>query len=189
MTTDASGTEPAPDDLDRYKDGDQPAFLRLWEHHHDVFAGWLRRHLGRDVQAAEDLLIDTAVKLITPAIRARYNRAKPWGSWAFTILRNLTIDFLRRRTRTGAVAFDAELYPDPDSRVDEDGLAENLHACLEALSGPLRELMVKRYLEDWRQTDIAREMGLSAGTVSKNLEKARILLAQCLEDKGYGDRL
>jgi RNA polymerase sigma-70 factor (ECF subfamily) len=189
MTTDASNTEPVLDDLDRYKNGDQPAFLRLWEHHHDVFAGWLRRHLGKDDHAAEDLLSDTAVKLITPAIRAKYDREKPWGGWAFKILRNLTIDFLRKRTRTGAVVFDTELHPDPDSCVDDDGLAESLHECLGALSARLRELMVQRYLEDRQQTDIAREMGLSTATVSKNLEKARTLLAQCLEDKGYGDHL
>ena len=87
------------------------------------------------------------------------------------------------------MAFDTELHPDPDSRVDDDGLAESLHECLGDLSGRLRELMVQRYLEDRQQTDIARDMGLSTAMVSKNLEKARTLLVQCLENKGYGDRL
>jgi RNA polymerase sigma factor (sigma-70 family) len=189
MTTEASNAGHTLDDLDRYRSGDPSAFLRLWERHRDVFVGWLRRHLGRDEHAAEDLLNDTAAKLVTLDVRAQYDREKPWGGWAFTILRNLTIDFLRRRARGDTVALDPEFLPDPDSCVDDDGLAEDLHACLEALSARLREVMVQRYLEDKQQTDIARDMALSTATVSKNLEKARTLLAQCLEEKGHGDRL
>jgi RNA polymerase sigma-70 factor (ECF subfamily) len=192
MARDASNAGHIPDDLDRYRDGDQAAFLRLWDNHRDDFVGWLRRHLGGDEFAAEDLLNDTAAKLVTPAIRATYDRRKPWGGWAFTILRNLTVDFLRRRIwriKREAVALNPLFLPDPDSSVDDDGLAEDLHTCLGALPARLREMMVQRFLEDKQQTEIARDMSLSTATVSKNLEKARNLLAECLEEKGHGDRL
>lgn len=192
MTTDASNPGNIPDDLDRYREGDQAAFLRLWDNHRDDFVGWLRRHLGGDEFAAEDLLNDTAAKLVTPEIRITYDRRKPWGGWAFTILRNLTVDFLRRRIRRirrEITALDPLLLPDPDSCTEDYGLAEDLHKCLEALPARLRELMVQRYLEDKQQTEIARDMALSTASVSKNLEKARILLAECLDDKGHGDRL
>lgn len=192
MTTDPPPTGQIPDDLDRYREGDQAAFLRLWDRHRDKFVVWLRRHLGRDEFAVEDLLNDTAAKLVTPDIRITYNRRKPWGGWAFTILHNLAVDFLRRRLRRMNREFAAQdpmLLPDPDWGGDDDGLAEDLHACLEALPARLREMMVQRYLEDRQQTDIASELAISTAAVSKNLEKARILLGDCLENKGHGDRL
>jgi RNA polymerase sigma-70 factor (ECF subfamily) len=189
MTTEASNPDRPLDDLDRYRDGDQAAFLRLWERHLDDFARWLRRRLGKDEHAAEDLLNDTVVKLVTPGVRSKYDRNKPWGGWAFKILCNLTIDFLRRRVRAGAVTLEPESLADPDLCVTDDGFAEDLHVCLKGLSPRLRELMVQRYLEGRQQTDIARDMALSTATVSKNLDKARILLARCLEEKGHGGRL
>jgi RNA polymerase sigma factor (sigma-70 family) len=189
MSTDASNADHSPDDLDRYSSGDQAAFLRLWEHHRDNFFLWLRRRLARDEHAAEDLLNDTAVRLMTPSVRGKYDRIKPWGGWAFTILRNLTTDFLRRRAKGNTSTFDPESLADPDSSTPDDGLAEDLHRCLEGLPTRLRELMVQRFLEGKQQTDIAHDMTLSTATVSKNLETARTLLAQCLEQKGHGDRL
>lgn len=189
MTTEASNAGRPLDDLDRYRNGDSPAFLRLWEHHRDDFSRWLRRRLGKDGHAADDLLNDTAVKLLTPAVYAKYDRDKPWGGWAFTVLRNLTTDFLRKRARSNAVAIDPESLADPDTGIQDDGLADDLHACLEGLPGRLRDLMVQRYLEGKQQTDIAADMTLSPATVSKNLDKARSLLAECLKDKGHGGRL
>ena len=189
MTTEASNAGRPLDDLDRYRNGDRQAFLRLWGRHCDDFARWLRRWLGKDSHAADDLLNDTAVKLLTLSVCAKYNREKPWGGWAFTILRNLTIDFLRKRARSAAVGVSPESLADTDSWNEETSLADDLHACLEGLPGRLRELMVQRYLEGKQQTSIAADLALSPATVSKNLDKARMLLADCLKTKGHGGRL
>jgi RNA polymerase sigma-70 factor (ECF subfamily) len=187
MTTEDSNAGRPPDDLDRYKSGDRPAFQRLWECHVLDFTRSLRRWLGNDNHATDDLLNDTAVKLLTPAVYTKYDREKPWAAWAFRVMRNLTIDFLRKRSRSHLVATDIEVLVDPSPTLREPGLSADLSVCMDRLPTRLRELMAQRYLEGKRQTEIAAEMSLSTPTVSKNLEKARSLLAECLKEKGHGD--
>lgn len=186
MTTDASDPGEHPDDPDRYREGDRPAFARLWEQHHDDFRFWLQKHASRH---AEDLLGDLAVKLLLPAVHGKYDPQKPWGGWAFTVLRNLTRDFMRRLAKIDAAAADPETLSDPGAVVYDDGLAADFDACLESLPPRLRQFLVERYLEGRPQTDIAVVMAVSTATVSKSLDKARTLLAECLRGKGHGDQL
>lgn len=186
MTTDDSNAGRVPDDLDRYREGDRSAFLRLWGQERDDFFFWLRRKVPSH---ADDLLGDLAVKLLLPVVHAKYDRKKPWGAWAFTILRNLTTDFLRRRACGEAAALGAALLLDTESGVSDDGLAEDLDACLHGLPEGFCELLIQCHLEGKQQVEIAVEWAISAATVSKRLDKARTLLADCLKGKGHGDKL
>jgi RNA polymerase sigma-70 factor (ECF subfamily) len=58
------------------------------------------------------------------------------------------------------------------SQVDADAAAAGLQTALQRLSGPHREVVILRYYEDMKICDIARHLGISAGTVKSRLHYA-----------------
>ncbi len=189
MSGEASQTDTNLDELDLYKSGDRLAFLGLWERHQLFFAAYVRKRMPGNEHPAEDLLQDAAAKLMDSRVRATYDRGQPWRAWVCRILHNLIVDFFRKRACCDYAPLDVETLADPAPSTQDDGLRGDLDDCLGALPPPLRDLLVRRFVDGEQQNEIARAISRSPASVSKNLDKARILLARCLEGKGHGDWL
>ncbi|RVX41300.1 RNA polymerase sigma-70 factor (ECF subfamily) [Nonomuraea polychroma] len=141
---------------------------------------YVRRML--DVERADDVSQEVWLAVVRGLPRLREpGRFVPW---LFTIARRSVADRLRGeyvREREGLVASDVVVGDPVEAMVDRAGLVD-------ALSGlPVleREILVLFYLEDLPVEDCAQICQVPVGTVKSRLNRARRLLRERLEEKGY----
>ncbi|MEQ1934144.1 MAG: sigma-70 family RNA polymerase sigma factor [Fimbriimonadaceae bacterium] len=78
--------------------------------------------------------------------------------------------------------------PSPDARLFEADLAKCLHYALDQMPSNLREVYVKRDLEQQSIGEIAIELGITAGNVRVRLNRARATV-RAIVDAGLSDTL
>jgi RNA polymerase sigma-70 factor (ECF subfamily) len=104
--------------------------------------------------------------------RATLREAANRNQWLAAIVRNEAFR-LHARRRPDPSAVLEELEGAEDVRVIATVERADLHAALERLSKPDRELLSLRYGEDLTQAAIARRLGIPIGTVKVRLHRAR----------------
>jgi RNA polymerase sigma factor (sigma-70 family) len=135
---------------------------------------------------ADDLLQDTAIAALEhPPART----GTPLRAWLAAVLRNRwRMDrrgAARRRARE-YVAIVAE-HAEPAERVDPLDRAralEKLAAALVALDEPFRAALVRRYLDGRTAAQIARELGIPAGTVRWRISTGLARLRAAVDSNG-----
>lgn len=137
------------------------------------------------------LVEDVAQDVLLAALGGwdRYDGERPLRAWLFGIARNLVRQEWRRWH------LDARCRADPVRaalREHDDGLeplalliqgeaASALASCLQGLSAPARELVLRHHRDDERIEDIARGQHRPAGTLRMALLRAREALRACLQ--------
>jgi RNA polymerase sigma-70 factor (ECF subfamily) len=96
----------------RVKQGDTAAFTALVEKYKQPVMNLAARTL-RDPTEAEDLAQNVFVQVFKSA--ARYQTTAKFSTWLFTIVRNLCLNEIRRRSRHPAESLDAP-HPDLDDQ-------------------------------------------------------------------------
>ncbi|MHB1774401.1 MAG: sigma-70 family RNA polymerase sigma factor [Acidimicrobiales bacterium] len=132
-------------------DGFSAAFRELYALSYQVAF----RVLG-DRGDAEDVAQETLARTV---LRWSALADRPHG-WVVRVSANLAIDQYRRRRRAPAP-------PAWVAAADDDHSAERLDLAraLRSLPRRQREVLVLRYLADWSERDVARELGCSTGAV------------------------
>lgn len=130
---------------------------------------------GGDRAWAEDAMQDVFVKLHEK--RDTIASAEAVGAWLLTVADHICLNRLRRergvwhRVRAALVAQPAPLAPPPGEE-DAEALLAELRQSLGGLPEKERAVMLMKYVEGERQTDIARRLACSEGYVSKLLARA-----------------
>jgi RNA polymerase sigma-70 factor (ECF subfamily) len=141
---------------------------------------YVRRML--DAERADDVSQEVWLAVVRGLPRLREpGRFVPW---LFTIARRSVADRLRgeyAREREGSVTSDAVVGDPVEAMVDRAGLV----AALSGLPVLEREILVLFYLEDLPVEDCAQICQVPVGTVKSRLNRARRLLRERLEEKGY----
>jgi RNA polymerase sigma-70 factor (ECF subfamily) len=143
---------------------------------------------------AEDLAQEAFVRAF--ARLATYDTRRSFASWFFQIVRNVTIDHLRR-TRLDTVSLDqldaaghpvgiAEASASPDIQAERAALARALDHGLERIRPEYRAAIVLRYQEELTVSEIAEALGVPDGTVKTYLHRGRKELASILSAGGWG---
>ena len=105
------------------------------------------------------------------------------GGWLFTIARNAAYQAARRRRAQWLV--DAPESADPSADPHDEAAANleafQLHACIERLIQPEREVIELAYLRGMSQSEIAAELRIPLGTVKTRNRAALVHLAELLE--------
>lgn len=166
-------------------------------HLHAAYA--LARWLLRDDRLAEDAVQDAWLRAFRFFDDLRGDGARPW---LLGIVRNACHDVLRQRRQAlrergfddvdadevDAAVAQASSAPalaagDPARAFEQRELGRRIDAAIEALSPPLREVIVLRELQELPYEEIAAIAGVPLGTVMSRLSRARAALRDLLADE------
>jgi RNA polymerase sigma-70 factor (ECF subfamily) len=171
--------------------GDRDALDQLFRRHYDRVHAVCRRITGNDADAA-----DAAQEAMIAMVRGlgRFDGRATFGTWAYRIATNASLDELRRRRRRPMVvgpdlrhgehdhAIDTLDRADPTSgqRIDQIGDREQLEAALAALPEDFRVPVVLRDVADLDYAEIAAVLELPLGTVKSRIARGRGVLAAAI---------
>lgn len=162
----------------------QKRFVRLLtQHERGVYAYILK--LVLDWNDANEILQETNVRLWEEF--ERFEPGSNFGAWARTIAYYQVLAWRKRRKRSRLV-FDNETVEKLAACDDENSLAEQsrclaLAACIEQLSSRKRNLLSRCYEANATIRGVADELHLSVEAVYKSLQRIRLALHQCVEQR------
>jgi len=151
--------------------GDETALGPLLERWRGPLYAFLARRVG-DAEA-DDLFQETWIRVVR--YRDRFDPQRRFSTWLFQIANNLCRDRGRRREVRERYRRErrAEARGDPErTRPPPIDRALDLRRRVTALPDKLREVLVLRYYRDLPEKEIARIVGIPAGTVKSRLHAA-----------------
>ena len=174
--------DPDRDDAARLRRGDTAGLTGLMGRHQDRLFRYLLRLVG-DEAVAEDVFQQTWLQ-VTERI-SRYDAARPFGPWLFTVARNLALDHLRR---IRPESLDDVAEPAAPGGGDADPLARTVARqqgarIADAVAGlaPLdREVLSLRFEEDLALPQLAETLGVPVPTAKARLYRALARLRERL---------
>ena len=186
IDSDAADLKALPDEalFERYQDGDDRAFTHLVHRYEPLIKGFLFKRL-KDEERVRDLTQDTFLRV--HRARDRYDSARKFSTWIYTIASNLLKNEYRNRSRRRetafsdlrkesgpmrAVEFESE-EPDPEQLAYEGELREAIDQAIENLDDHHRIPFVMREVEDRTYEEISHAIGVPVGTVKSRLFRAR----------------
>lgn len=166
----------------RVAEGDVEAYEQLYHRYKNRILTFVHRYVG-DREWAEDLAQETFLKLYrNPRAFDPRNR---FVTWLFTVARNLSIDFLRRKKPISTLTSgdgenesytiepaDGQSEGPADSALTRE-LEENIQDTLMDLSDKLREVFILCAIQGLSYEEVAVIVGCPAKTVSSRLSRAR----------------
>lgn len=168
--------------------GDSTAFDLLIERYFGMVHAIAFARL-RDREATEEVAQEVFLRVYLHL--DRFDPKRSFSTWLTTIARNLAIDWARRGQRASrlipTLPLDdiADCLADSDKgareRMSDDQESRALLEAIDALEDDERELVLLRYVEELRPTEIARRLGIHRKTVQRRLDKALVTLRGSLE--------
>ena len=118
--------------LYRYLSGDDAALDELVDRYRES-AFWVSRYVVNDDEIAADVVQEAFIRVLQR--HERYDPQRPFKAWFLQIVRNLSIDALRRRrNQAGPDALEGVSRPhDGFQRVEREELADRIQVVLESL--------------------------------------------------------
>ncbi|HEX6923817.1 MAG TPA: RNA polymerase sigma factor [Longimicrobiaceae bacterium] len=183
--------ESGPEDTDaelvaRVLAGERECYAELVRRYQDRFFRHALGMLGTADAAADltqDCLIRAYTRLSTCADPARF------GAWAFRILRNGCLDYLKDRRRN-AVPIEDELVvgiseEDPMLSLEQAEIRGAVFRALEAIPPAQREAFLMKHVEEASYEEMAERLGASISALKMRVKRARealqVLLASELK--------
>jgi RNA polymerase sigma-70 factor (ECF subfamily) len=175
--------------------GDPQAFDQLVERYQRRLLNFVYRTIG-DRERAEDLVQEVFIRVHRHLVR--FDQAKKFSTWIYTIASNLAKNELRNRSRNPLVLFqtikknwEADHRPlqfeDPQNRPDDLFRQRHLRELVDWSVAQLPEhhrvVFVLRELEGKTYEEIADITGCNLGTVKSRLNRARNRFAQLIEPR------
>jgi RNA polymerase sigma-70 factor (ECF subfamily) len=173
--------------FERYRGGDMSAFRQLMERHHGDLLRFLYRLTG-DAASADDVFQETFLQIHQSS--DTFDITRRFRPWLFTIAANKARDYVRRRGRRRTLDLSAPVagggeeggvsfvdlmevnVPQPDQGLETEETQSRVQAALDALPGPLREILLLAYFQRLSYAQIADELEIPLGTVKSRLHAA-----------------
>jgi len=173
--------------------GEERAFEELVERYQTRLLNFIYRTIG-DREKAEDLVQEVFIRVYRHL--HRFDPAKKFSTWIYTIASNLAKNELRNRSRNPLVLFQTmkNTWEDEDrplqfedalSRPDDLYRKRHLRELVEEATARLpehhRQVFVLRELEGKSYEEIAEITNCNLGTVKSRLNRARNSFAEIIE--------
>ena len=153
---------------------------------HSLQRGGEERHRGRSLQNdAEDALQDVWLDVVRGL--ARLEDPQALVAWLYRIARDKAYGRLRKARRLELPLDEAQLEEPAASESDEFSAedAAKIHAALDELPAPQREVLVLRFLEEMSYEEIARVVGCQVGTVRSRIHYAKRAVKARIQGSGH----
>lgn len=188
-----SQTDPDAALMLRVKRGDRAAFETLVEKYKQPVINFIARTV-RDATEAEDLAQNVFVQVFKSAYR--YEVSARFSTWLFTIVRNLCLNEIRRRSRHAAESLDAtcpadenrparqfedtKAFSPPDALLQEE-LLQKIEQAIAALPEQQRTAILLCQQEEVSYEDIAKVLGCSLSATKSLIHRGRETLKRRLK--------
>lgn len=166
--------------------GDLESFNALVEMYQDQVYGVALR-MVRDAALAEDLAQDAFISAFR---NLNQYRGGSFKSWLMRIVRNATLDSLRRTQRRptdsldeNMVAFESQLVsdePTPEDVAENAELGDHIKEVMADLHPDQKMALVLIDVESYSYEDAAQAMSVGIGTVKSRLSRARARMREAL---------
>jgi RNA polymerase sigma factor (sigma-70 family) len=165
--------------LDRYRDqGDQVAFAEIVRRYASAVFSTCMRIVG-DRARADDISQETFFRLSQKPHMVKQSL----GGWLHTAATRLAIDVVR--SETSRAQREAAYEPKPPSEaVKWSDVSPRVDEALAELPDEMRVLLVRHFLQQKTQCQVAAEMKTSPATVSRKIKAAVEALRERLAKKG-----
>jgi RNA polymerase sigma-70 factor (ECF subfamily) len=178
-----------PDDETRLiqlaQQGSAEACAVLYDRHYDAVYHYCYYRLG-DEHMAQDLAGEVFVRMVEKIDSFR-SRGRPLLAWLYTIARNLVIDAHRQNGRATLLPLSrgSELQngtdTDPVAGTERRLDAECLAAALAHLTEEQRQVILLKFMEDYRNSQVAAMLGKSEGAIKSLQHRALKALRRAIE--------
>ena len=167
-------------------DGDTRALDAVLRAHYDRMYAVCRRLTGNDSDAA-----DACQEALIAVVRNlhKFDRRSRFGTWAYRIAVNASLDELRRRKRRPQPTDTVLLDNEPGRGSDHASAVVSrlsLDAALARLSPDFRAAVVLRDVAGLDYAEIAATLGIPPGTVRSRIARGRAALADLLGEPSAG---
>lgn len=144
----------------------------------------------RDEHVAEDLVQETFIKVWKNI--ARFDQKRSFKTWIFTIAKNTTFDYFKKKKsipfssfidEEGKNTLEAidENAPLPDEVLEKDERIQDLERALEKIPELYRALLVLAYREDFSLMEISQILGEPYNTIKSRHQRAMKLLKEAFK--------
>ncbi|WP_010586731.1 sigma-70 family RNA polymerase sigma factor [Schlesneria paludicola] len=163
-------------------------FEILVREHADMLMVYLRT-VVRDPVTVDDLFQETM--LTAWRTIERFDRERPFGPWLRGIAGKLILAW-RRKSASQPRLCDEQVLEQLDRRMSQvqrlngdtfDEKLEALRDCIRNLPEAYRQTIELRYQEEMKPVSITQHLKLNSEAVKKRLQRARIMLLECLTGK------
>lgn len=176
----------APQDKGELDPGSDVDFTKLVNLHHRELLVYASA-LTRDTATARDIVQESF--LIAYEKVHTFDVTRDFGSWMRGIVRNKWREWLRKNrryvlTENEIAQIDADVAAWQAEKSGEDSdLFDALRECLLRLPESLSEAVTACYFEGRTGEEAADRLGITPAAVRKRLQRARVLLKECLDLK------
>jgi RNA polymerase sigma-70 factor (ECF subfamily) len=173
----------------RASSGDRDAIAALYDRYASPLLAVALRVVGNRADA-EDVIHDAFVSL--PARARNYTAERgSVAAWLVILVRNLSLDRMRRRAVRKAFALDGEQSPaapadpnrDPEAAAHLSAQSARIRRALDGLPEAQRETLRTAFFEGLTYPEIAARDGVSLGTVKSRAARALAALREALGDE------
>lgn len=161
---------------------DEDAFEALYSRHYKLTRFFFFRKTG-SADTAEDLTQEVWVKLHTG--RAHFEPGCRFGPWFRTMMRNVFVDWLRRKSSRipeEATELEDDLFELEPHQLED--FAERFKRAWERLSPEEQEILALSYQYGYSKKEVGQRLRMSQPTLRRKLKEATKSLAGYLEEEG-----
>ena len=172
--------------VEQLRNGDNGAMEAFYSQYAPYLKGVCLRYVP-DKEAAKDVFQNALVRMITHTAEFRYRGQGSLQGWATRIVVNEALRYLRDNKRHELTAWDGDIteLPEEDDPPIRDIPPEVIHQMVRQLPTGYRTVFNLYVIEEKSHEEIASLLGISTGTSTSQLHRARRLLAGMIEQ--YND--
>ena len=180
--------------IDLFKNNeDRDAYTEIAIRFKDKLKSFAFRYTNDDA-LAEDLVQETLIKVYKK--KHLYKPMGKFSTWIYTIIQNLAITEIRKKSRRGTFTFtelgndDVEfIAKSPDNNNNADNMNDKndnqiIHESLQELDIEFRNIIIFRDIQELSYDEISKIIQIPLGTVKSRINRGRLKLKEIIKKKG-----